>query len=286
MAAQPAATLVNFVEEDGAVQGTLDIADPYFNDSAGGYGHALIQLSKAWDISTGSSAVIIAVLDTGINRLHPEFKGRVMAGTDFINGDSDPADDHGHGTHVAGIAAAAIDGKGSAGVCPRCKIMPVKVLDKLNEGSWRSVSRGILYAVNHGAHVINLSLGGFASSDTLESAIQYAHDHGVVVVAAAGNGATDEPFYPAALDDVIGVSAVVKKDVFWSLSDYGDYIDVAAPGVGILSSYHDLNFGGGYAFMTGTSMATPFVSGLVGLMLSVDPSLDPDKTVELIRRSR
>jgi subtilisin family serine protease len=288
---------VAHVEPDVAVSGDLftgnlsvgdlpagdgPVSDPGYVDGNQGYGQHLLGLAGAWSITKGSGDVIIAVVDSGVSPVHPEFAGRLVAGYDFINKDDDPADDHGHGTHVAGIAAAGINGVGTVGVCPECKIMPVKVLNERNGGTWSSVSKGILFAVDNGADVINLSLGATVSSTTLISSVQYALDHDVVVVAAAGNLANNAPFFPAAAPGVVGVSGTDAEDRYWPVSNYGDFIDVAAPGVNIYSSYYSLANGSGYAYMSGTSMASPFVTGLAALIRSRRPDLSAVEVAGLL----
>ncbi|MEM7534681.1 MAG: S8 family serine peptidase [Chloroflexota bacterium] len=249
--------------------------DPDVFNNLRSYAPALIGLDVAWAYTRGSADVIIAVLDTGLNLDHPEFAGRIVPGYDFVNDDDDPTDDNGHGTHAAGIIAAAIDNNiGSAGVCPQCSIMPIKVLNENNAGTWAKVASGIHFAVDNGATIINLSLGAQTPSHTIESAINYAVEHGVMIVAAAGNAATDTPFYPAAFMDVVAVGATRMDDTKWSLSNYGDYIDVTAPGVQIFSTSHDLdNEFDGFTLMSGTSMAAPHVAGLAGLLASEYPKL-------------
>lgn len=269
---QHAAMTIPHIEADVVVAGANFPDDPDLQKADRSYALSTTHTIEAWEYSQGSSEIIIAVLDTGLNLTHPEFTGRIVDGYDFINDDDEPMDDNGHGTHTAGIIGAGINnGIGMVGVCPQCSIMPVKVLNQNNAGTWSGVAQGILYATDHGADVINLSLGAAVSSQTLEAAIAYAHSHGVLVVAAAGNMGVDRLFYPAAIDGVIAVSATDAKDKRWSLSNFGEYIDVAAPGYAIYSTYHDLdNYYQGYTFMSGTSMASPFVAGLAGLLLSQD----------------
>lgn len=284
-AANPA---VHFVErDDAAVQGVYVPNDPDFVDKSKSYAQELINLPSAWDLSTGNSQVIIAILDTGLSLSHSEFSNRFVAGYDLINRDSDPSDDHGHGTHVAGIIAAQIDNNmGTAGVCPHCRIMPLKVLDKQNLGSWSTIAEGIIYAVDNGAQIINVSLGGVKPSPTVEEAIQYAAGKGVLIVAAAGNSHSTEPFYPAAYDHVLAVSATDKQDALWPLSNSGSYIDVAAPGHMIYSTTPlELSNEIGYAYMTGTSMAAPHVAGLAGLLLSQDTSRTATDLEDIITSS-
>jgi thermitase len=273
---------VVYLEPDAVVTGDRVITDPSFNNPDQSYAQQLLRLPTALDVTEGSAAIVIAIVDSGVNPDHPEFAGRLVAGYDYVNLDADPRDDYGHGTHVAGIAAAGLNGIGGVGICPQCKIMPVKVLDSHNGGKWSFVAKGILFAVDNGARVINLSLGATISSPTLQSAIDYADAHNVVVVAAAGNMASEIPFYPAAIPSVIAVSGTDRSDNHWPQSNYGGFVDVAAPAVSIYSSYHDLVNSTGYAYMSGTSMASPFVAGLAGLVLSRQPKLKPAQVLDLI----
>lgn len=265
---------VEYIEADVVVSGDLTPNDVAFTAPSQVYGQTIVEAPHAWDLSIGSTDAIVAILDSGINRAHPEFADRVLGGYDFINDDDNPDDDHGHGTHVAGIVAAALNNEqGSAGICPQCTILPVKVLDSGNKGTWGSVAAGIYYAVDQGARVINLSLGATVSSRTLEDAIAYAEAHDVLVVASAGNAASTTPYYPAAIPYVIAVGATNDSDVQWVLSNMGEHLDLTAPGYRIFSTYNDLQQNGGYAFMSGTSMSAPFVTGLVGLLAGFAPSL-------------
>jgi thermitase len=276
---------IAYMEPDVAVSGDVIISDPAFLDTNKGYGQHLLEVASAWNVTKGSDDTVIAIVDSGINPKHLEFAGRIVEGYDFINNDDDPTDDHGHGTHVAGIAAAGLNGTGTVGVCPGCKLMPIKVLNQRNGGTWGTVSKGILFAVDHGADVINLSLGATITSTTLISSVQYALNHNVVVVAAAGNMSSNTPFYPAAVPGVIGVSGTDSHDEYWQISNYGDYIDVSAPSVNIYSSYYDLVNTSGYAYMSGTSMASPFVTGLAGLILSRRPELTIAEVTDLITQT-
>ena len=284
-AASAGAGPITFLEPDVPVSGDSTVTDPAFLDVNQGYGQHLLDLTSAWNVTKGISDTIIAIVDSGINLNHPEFAGRLVPGYDFINNDDDPTDDHGHGTHVAGIAAAGLNGFGTVGVCPECRLMAVKVLNQRNGGTWGTVSKGILFAVDNGADVINLSLGATITSTTLISSVQYALNKGVVIVAAAGNMSSSSPFYPAAVPGVIGVSGTDSQDQYWQVSNYGDYIDVSAPAVNIYSSYYDLVNTSGYAYMSGTSMASPFVTGLVGLILSRRPELTGDEVLDLMGKT-
>ena len=262
---------VGYVEVDGAVQATLVPDDPFYGAPAE-WGLPLIGAPAAWDTSTGTDGPIIAVVDTGVDATHPDLDGRVLPGIDLVNGDDDATDDHGHGTHVAGImAATGNDGIGGAGVCWGCRVLPVKALDATGSGAYSTLAAGITWATDQGAEVINLSLGGSQDSNTLRAAIAYAQEHGAVVVAAAGNSGGSTPFYPAAFDGVIAVGAEKADNGRYEFSDYGPaWVDVAAPGCSE-STWP----GGAYASMCGTSMAAPFVSGSIGLLLAADPTATP-----------
>ncbi|MGH2408152.1 MAG: carboxypeptidase regulatory-like domain-containing protein [Candidatus Limnocylindrales bacterium] len=251
---------VAFAEPDATVSATDVPNDPYYSSQ---WGLAKIGAPGAWSMTHGSSSVVVAVLDSGVSTSQPDVAGKVVMSQNFS--DSTTLDDiYGHGTHVAGIAAAATNnGTGGAGVGYSVSIANVKVLGDNGTGLYSAVSSGIIWAADHGADVINMSLGGTASSSTLQSAIDYAWNKGVVVVAAAGNGATSAPFYPAYYSNVIAVAATDNLDHLASFSDYGDWVDVAAPGVSIYSTVP-----GGYGYKSGTSMASPFVAGLAGLLFS------------------
>lgn len=236
-------------------------------------------LPNAWSIATGQPSTVVAVLDSGVQSDHPDLKGKVLPGYDFFDGKSDTSDTVGHGTAVAGIIAArGNDNIGIAGVAWNVDILPVKVGNA--DGAPVSViAQGIFYAVDHGAAVINLSLGSDTPSATLEGAIQYAYSHNVVVVAAAGN-TPDAASFPASYADTISVGAATNAgDNVASFSSKISRVDLSAPGVNILSTYWDSSDGNTWALVSGTSFATPMVSGTVALMHSVDPNL----TVEQIR---
>jgi hypothetical protein len=253
----------------------------------------ILQSPSAWNITTGSADVTIAVLDTGVDRTHPDLSGKLVDGYDFVANDPDPSDQNGHGTHVAGIAAAATNNAlGVAGMDWNARIMPIRVLNAEGVGYTDSLVDGILWAANRGADVLNLSLGGAGSSTSVLDAVTFAHLSGSLVVASMGNDNSSVAFYPAAYSNVLAVAATTKDDVRAPYSNYGWYCDVAAPG-GYMTYYHDPNgiystmpiypvymtmyegFTAGYDFVHGTSQAAPYVSGLAGLMLAANPALTP-----------
>ena len=271
---------------------------------AGGTSGADINATAAWDISTGSSSIVVAVTDTGVDYTHSDLAANMWTdanghyGYDFVNSDNDPMDDYGHGTHVAGIIGAVGDNSvGVAGVCWHVKIMAVKIFDANGEGYLSDMVSGVQYAVSSGAKVINASWGfdpGVSLSDvqSLYDAISAARDVNVIFVAAAGNdyGNNNDasPVYPASfdLDNVISVMATTDTDQMASYSNYGlTSVDLGAPGGSnsggsddILSTYP----GGGYAYKAGTSMASPHVAGACALLLSIDSTLKSSQVKEIV----
>lgn len=230
------------------------------------YNLAAIRAPQGWDLATGSAAVTIAIIDSGVDLTHPDLAAKLLAGYDFVNNDSIPQDDYGHGTHAAGIAAAATNnGLGMAGVSWGARIMPVKVLDSSGGGTYANVAAGIIWAVDHGAQVINLSLGGSAPSLVLSDAVDYAVNRGVLLVAAAGNTGSSSVLYPAAYPAVIAVAATDAANQRAPFSNYGPAIDLSAPGVSIYS----LDVGGGTIYRSGTSMAAPHVAGLAAILMGM-----------------
>lgn len=242
------------------------------------WGLPVVRVPAAWDATRGTG-VTIAVLDTGVDPGHVDLAARLVAGFNALNGTTWTADDHGHGTRMAGVAGAAgFNGIGVIGVAPDAQLMPVKVMSASGHGTYADIAAGIVFAADHGARVINLSLGGSVASSTLSAAVTYAVDRGAVVVAAAGNFGFEVPSYPAAYADAVAVGATDEQDRRAIFSNYGTWLDMVAPGVNILTT----NWGGGYAPSTGTSPATPFVAGAAALVLSVNPSLQPRQVASLL----
>ncbi|MGF9648752.1 S8 family serine peptidase [Pseudarthrobacter oxydans] len=289
---------VEYAEPDEVVTATT--ADPYFErqyalhnvgqsftDTAntltvpGGTRDADVDAVAAWNITRGSGTKV-AIIDSGVAIDHQDISHKVVARANFSSTIIDePADydRYGHGTHVAGIIAAEHNSAGVAGVCPDCTILDVKVLDDNGAGSSSAVAEGIDWAVANGAKVINMSLGQSVPSLTLEAAVKNAWDKGVVLVAAAGNAGTQAQIYPAAYPEVMAVAATDNNDLKAPFSTYGEWVDVAAPGVDVYSTFpnHQFLLGiqsgsqTGYDLASGTSMASPIVAGVAALVWSSHP---------------
>lgn len=226
-----------------------------------------VNAPAAWGLATGSAQTTIAVLDSGVDFSQPDLQGAFVPGRDIVNSDNDPGDDYGHGTEVAGVAAARSNNLiGVASYCWGCSIMPVKVLDSTGSGTVSNVASGIVWATDHGARVINLSLGSTASSSTLANAAQYAHEHGAVLVAAAGNSSSATPTYPAALPTVLGIAGTDSADQLTATSNYGSWVKLAAPGCNFTTGLNSW-----YGTFCGTSSAAPVVAGIAGLAFSLKP---------------
>ena len=232
-----------------------------------------IRASNAWALTTGSTNVILAVLDTGIATGVVEFTGRLVPGYDFVNSDANPSDDQGHGTAVAGFAAAgANNGAVGAGVDWRCRIRPVKVLDASNSGLYSTMASGIDYAVAQGAHVINFSIGGSSADVTLSNAIMNAIAAGVVFVTITHNDSSSTVRFPGRMLPCITVGATTSNDQRSSFSNYGPSIDLCAPG----SSMHSVTMAGLVYVGDGTSFAAPLVAGTACLLRSIKPDLNQE----------
>lgn len=272
--------VVDYAEPNYTYTSKYTVSDPKSKEQNG---LAIAGLAKAWDITFGDPKIVIAVIDTGVDLNHPDLKNKVVQGYNVLSGGkTPPMDDNGHGTHAAGIAGADTNNKiGVAGTAPRCRIMPIKALDKVGNGNLFDVSLGIVWAVDRGARVLNLSLGG-PNGKTLERAVQYALMKNVVVVSAMGNDGKNKKAYPAGFKGVISVGSIDFDKTKSSFSNYGNWISVVAPGSSILSTMPTYNTTmtefekeKEYDYLDGTSMATPMVAGIVGLMLSRNPNYTP-----------
>jgi len=246
-----------------------------------------IKATEGWDWTTGSDIVIIAVIDSGVARDHEDLHSKVVPGYDFVNDDNDPYDDHGHGTFAASIAAAETNnGVGIAGVSWHARIMPIKVRDHNGYGTYLTIATGMRYAVDDGARVLNLSIGGRSPSFILEDASSYCHSQGAVIAVAAGNTGS-AVLYPAAYDDYcLAVAAADANDERPTWSNYGPQVDVAAPGYFVWGAAYypgsptNLN---SYKWDSGTSFAAPYAAGAAALVMAYKPSLDNNQVMALIK---
>jgi len=258
--------------------------------SPSGKAKADIKATAGWGETKGAAETVIAIIDSGIDFEHPDIKNKVIShGRDFANDDWDATDDNGHGTYVAGIAAADTNNdEGMAGVAWNCRILPVKVTDKEGFAWYDDLIDGILWAADNGAQVINISLGGDAADASLHDALRYAHEKGVVIAASAGNDNT-AVFYPAAYDAYcLAVAATDYDDARTSWSCFGPEVDVAAPGEWVLSIVPTWYWGPDflpYAFGSGTSSSAPHIAGLAALIKGLKPWLTADEIMNVIRFS-
>jgi thermitase len=319
LAADPAVEYAepNFISEIQAVP-----TDPLYPQQ---WAHKLTSAEPAWDITRGSPNVIVAIVDVGVDYTHEDLAANIapggadvvdidvnqyvadgyatVPGEDYTTPDSDPMDFNGHGTHCAGIVAAAADnGKGVSGVAPRVKILPVRAGFEISAGGNRfgllendDIASGIIYATDHGADVISMSFGSPDNNSMISDAIAYAYSHGVVLVAAAGNSSLALPFYPASLPGVIAVAATNANNEPAYYSNRGYWVDLAAPGG---DQFHDpqilstvpktggaLSDPSGYKAISGTSMACPYAAGVAALVLSKNPAWTADNVAAIMKRS-
>lgn len=237
------------------------------------WGQRIIEADYAWNTTAGGPSVLVAVIDTGIDWDHPDLASNyVPLGYDWVNNDPDPMDDHGHGTHCAGVIAAVLNnGIGIAGLA-QVRIMAEKGLGSTGSGRSDELANAIIHAVNQGADILSISWGGYVRSTVVHEAVRYAYDNGVLVVAAAGNDAVGTKHYPAAYDEVVAVIATDEFDNLATFTNFGDWVEVSAPGVHIYSTVWDDS----YTNMSGTSMSAPHVSGVAALIWSQFPSMTRD----------
>jgi len=295
--------------------------DPLFNQQWGlhntgqssGKVDADIDAPEAWDIATEGSDVTIAVIDSGVDYNHPDLIDNMwinsdeiadngidddnngyiddVHGWDFIRNTNDPKDEFGHGTHCAGIIGATGNNSiGVSGVCWNSSIMPVKVFTENGGTTTGVIARGINYATNNGAKIFSMSWGFSGDSELITDVLENAYSKGIVLVSSAGNSNSQRPHSPAKYDHVIGVAAIDRNNEKASFSNYGNWIDVAAPGVDIFSTMptypvllNDYGHTPDYSNMSGTSMSAPFIAGVIGLVLSNNPDLKQEEIKTLIQ---
>jgi hypothetical protein len=238
------------------------------------WGLAKIEVDIAWNTTVGDSSLLLAVVDTGVDWNHPDLAPNYAPlGYDWVNDDSNPMDDHGHGTHVAGIAAAVMNNSIGVTGISQVRIMAEKALNQTGYGFSDDLAEAIIHAADQNADIISMSWGSYSYNLLIQHAIRYAYNSGVLLVAAAGNNATSEKCYPAAYNEVIAVSATDRNDNLAYFSNYGEWIEFAAPGVSIYST----TWNDDYAYKSGTSMAAPHVSGVAALIWSAFPNMTRDQ---------
>ena len=278
--------LTNLPADTGAT--AVSVNDPR---SAEQYSLDRMQVRSAWGLSPGGASVV-AVLDTGVQFDHPDLAGRLLTGHDFVNNDTNASDDNGHGTWVSGIIAAnPNEAYGMAGISWNDRILPVKIMGREGTGDTSDLTSGIIWAANHGATVINMSVGGFPTSQYVQDAVNYAWNKGAVLIGAAGNNRREETFYPASFANVVSVSATQADDEFANWSSYGSKVDVSAPGATILTTncytctYGAHDTWGSHTKISGTSFAAPNVSGVVALIRGRYPGEGPAQIVNRLLAS-
>ncbi len=246
---------ISFVEEDGEVFAVSQDTP---------WGISRVNAPAVFSTNKGTG-IKVCVIDTGIDYTHPDLAPNYVSGYDFYNNDSDPMDDNGHGTHVAGIVAAADNDIGVVGVAPEAKLYGVKVLSSGGGGYWSDVIDGVLWAIDNDMDVINMSLGSSSSSASLQAACQTAYNAGIIIVAAAGNNGSYGTLYPGNFDTVIAVGATDSSNTRAYFSSIGSAVELAAPGVNIYSTI--LVSQGSYGYKNGTSMSSPHVAGIAALAI-------------------
>jgi thermitase len=267
---------IEFVEPNYLVKPALVPNDSYYSSE---WHLPKIQAAQAWDLSTGTNAVIVAILDTGIDATHPELAAKLVPGWNFYDNNADTSEVYRHGTAVAGTAAAASNnGTGVASLAWNCLIMPIRVSDPNGYGSTLAMSQGLIWAADHGARVANISYG-VTGSATVTSAAEFFQSKNGVVTVSAGNEST----FDASTDNpsVLTVSGTDTTDVLASWSNTGNNIDLAAPGVSIVTT----GGGGTYVAGTGTSFSAPIVAGVAALVISANPSLTAVQVQDILKQN-
>jgi len=266
---------VESIERNSSVAPAMIANDPVYQWHLG-----KISAPGAWDLTTGSGQAAIAILDSGVDPNHPDLAAKLLPGWNFYDNNANWADVYGHGTQVAGSAAAiSNNGIGVAGVAWQNPILPIRVADANGYSTYSLLAQGLTWASDHGARVMNISFSGVAASSTVRSAAQYVHDRGGLVVASAGNcacndGTAENPY-------LLSVGATDPQDQLASFSSRGTYVDLSAPGTGIWTTTN----GGGYNGASGTSFSSPITAGVVALMWAANPALSPDEIVMLLEQT-
>ncbi len=266
------ANLARYVEPNMKLHVDFVPNDPEWTKQ---WGPKKIEADYAWNTTTGNSSILVAVIDTGVDYNHPDLNDNYnSSGYDWVNNDSDPMDDNSHGTHCAGIIAAEINNSiGVAGLA-QVRFMAEKAFNQSGGGLEDDVANAIIHAVDQGADILSNSWGDYEESQLIRNAIDYAYANGLLIIAAAGNEDTSSKLYPAAYDEVIAVTATDSSDTKASFSNYGNWVELAAPGVNIYSTIPVSR--GSYGNKSGTSMACPYVTGVAALIWSKFPNVTRD----------
>lgn len=271
---------IEFAELNALAAPSATTNDPYVVNN---YEWHLLKLQafQAWDISVGTNAVV-AICDSGVDPTQPDLVGKLLPGYNFYANNTDTSDQFGHGTGVAGAAAAqGNNGIGVAGVAWNALILPLKISAPDGSATYSAIANALTYAVDHGARVINISYGGGSSTSTLDSAANYVWTHNGVIFASAGNAGTSAPQYPAACKNVVAVSATGYDDDFQTWSSYGSDVSLCAPGIGIWTTKND----GTYNAVSGTSFSSPVAAGCAALLLGYNPQLTNAAVVQLLENN-
>jgi subtilisin family serine protease len=273
--------LFTFIEPDytGSVGQSASVIIPNDPDFSSQWHLSKLQMPNAWSVTEGNPGVTIALIDSGVDATHNDLASKLVPGWNFLTGTSNTSDDQGHGTAVAGaIAAATNNGIGVSGVAWMNMIMPLVVVNSSLYAQYSDLANAITYAADHGARIIITTVNGTTASSTLQSAVDYAWSKGAVLFASPGNDSTSTPYYPAACNHAIAVSATDPNDNLASFSNYGNWIELSAPGVNILTT----QMGGGYWYCWGTSFSAPIAGAVGALVLSRQPSLSNSALVSLL----
>lgn len=284
---------VDFVEYNSILQAQEQLPnDPYFSPSSawnldgGAWGWSITHTNQAWDITEGNPSIKIAILDSGIKTAGlTDFDGQISSTWNVLSNSTDATTNAGsHGTYVAGVVGLALNNDvGNAGYCPKCQLMPIQV--GYDTGATLSdIASGLTYAADHGARVANMSWAGTTDSSTLQNAVNYAHNKGLVIFAAAGNSNCDCKTYPAAEQNVLGVAGVSNSNTKQGDSNYGTWVQIAAP-EGNLTAWPTINGAPGYAAVGGTSVASPAAAAIAGLLFSYNPNLTNTQVEQALENS-
>jgi thermitase len=270
---------VEFIENNFLAEPSTTPNDSYYPSQ---WHLPKINAPSGWDITSGSESIPIAIIDSGVDPDHPDLAGKLITGYNFLGSNTDTHDVLGHGTAVAGTAAAMTNNiTGVAGIACDNPIMPLVVLNSSNYASYYDISRAITYAVDHGVRVLNISIGGSSSSSTLQSAVDSAWNKGALIFASAMNNNNSTPYYPAACNHVVAVAATTSTDTKASFSSFGTWVDISAPGASIYTTKD----GGGYGYWNGTSFASPLTAGLAALIWSINPSLTNTQVYDILTQN-